>query len=230
VVATGIASIYARDATAAASAAYGLAEKWPRRFVLGLGVSHAMFVASRGHDPGRPLAAMRDYLDGMDATGFSVPPPEPPPRLLAALRPGMLRLAARRAHGAHPYFVTPEHTAIARGILGPELVLAPEQAVVVDTDPGRARATARAYAATYLQLPNYVDNLRALGWSDTDLSDGGSDALIDAVVPWGDPETVATRVHAHHQAGADHVCVQPIADTLERQIEHLSLLAPVLDL
>jgi probable F420-dependent oxidoreductase len=230
VVATGIANIYVRDAVAAANGAAGLTERWPRRFVFGLGVSHAPTVSARGHDPSRPLAAMRAYLDGMDAARFDVPLPEPTPRVLAALRPGMLRLAAERANGAHPYFVPPEHTTLARDTLGPEPLLAPEQAVVLDTDPARARAAGRAYAAPYLKLPNYVNNLRQLGWSEKDLSGGGSDALIDAVVPWGDPDTIAERVHAHHRLGADHVCVQPVADTLDQQLEHLRLLARVLDL
>jgi probable F420-dependent oxidoreductase len=229
-VATGIANIYARDAVAAANAASGLVEKWPGRFVLGLGVSHAPMVSFRGHDPGRPLEAMRAYLDGMDSARFSPPLAEPAPRVLAALRTGMLLLARDRAHGAHPYFVPPEHTALARETLGPAPLLAPEQAVVLDTDPTSARATARDFAAVYLQLPNYVNNLRQLGWSEKDVSGGGSDALIDAVVPWGDPDTIAERVAAHHQAGADHVCVQPVAATLDQQVEHLRLLSRVLDL
>jgi probable F420-dependent oxidoreductase len=230
VVATGIANIFARDAVAMANGADGLAERWPQRFVLGLGVSHAGSVTARGHDYSRPLTAMRDYLDGMDEATFAVPLAEPTPRVLAALRPGMLRLAARRAHGAHPYFVPREHTALARETLGPDPILAPEQAVVVETDPDRARAAARAYAAGYLRLPNYVNNLLALGWSQSDVADGGSDALIDAVVPWGSPEAVAEHVRAQHEAGADHVCVQPIADTLDQQVEHLRQLAPLLNL
>lgn len=230
VIATGIANIYARDPAAAANAANGLVDRWPGRFVLGLGVSHAVIVSARGHDPSRPLDTMRAYLDGMDSTEFSVPLAEPAPRVLAALRPGMLRLAAERAQGAHPYFVPPEHTALARDTLGPAPLLAPEQAVVLDTDPTSARAAAREYAARYLEMPNYVNNLRRLGWSEEDVSGGGSDALIDAVIPWGDPDTIAEHVQAHHQAGADHVCIQPVAATLGQQVEHLRLLARVLDL
>ncbi|MEZ0074100.1 TIGR03620 family F420-dependent LLM class oxidoreductase [Planotetraspora sp. GP83] len=227
-VATGIANIYARDAVAAANGARTLADAWGNRFVLGLGVSHAPLVTTRGHDYGKPVAAMRDYLDAMDAASFQAPLSEEPPRVLAALRRRMLELAATRAQGAHPYFVTPEHTAQAREILGPGPVLAPEQAVVAGTDPATARATARKYAATYLALPNYVNNLRELGFSDRDFEGGGSDALIDAVVPWGDPEAITGRVRAHRDAGADHVCVQPIAPTLAEQLEHLRLLAPAL--
>jgi probable F420-dependent oxidoreductase len=225
-VATGIANIWGRDAVAAANGANTLEDAWPGRFILGLGVSHAPLVTTRGHDYSRPATMMRTYLDAMDATKFSPPVREAPPRLLAALRRKMLELAATRAQGAHTYFVTPQHTARAREVLGPDPILAPEQAVVVETDPERARAAARDYASFYLALPNYLNNLRELGFSDSDFDNGGSDRLIDAVVPWGDPDTLAERIGAHHEAGADHVCVQPIADTLDRQIEHLRQLAP----
>jgi probable F420-dependent oxidoreductase len=227
-IATGIANIFGRDAVAAANGADTLADAWPERFTLGLGVSHAPLVNPRGHEYSKPVATMRAYLDAMDSAAFRPPVPEAPPRVLAALRRSMLELAATRAQGAHTYFVPPEHTARAREILGPEPILAPEQAVVLETDPGRARAVARDYARFYLGLPNYLNNLRELGFSDADFENGGSDALIDAVVCWGDPDAIADRVHAHHVAGADHVCVQPIATTLDRQIEHLRELAPVL--
>jgi probable F420-dependent oxidoreductase len=227
-VATGIANIYGRDAVAAANGAATLAEAWDRRFVLGLGVSHKPLVAGRGHDYSAPLSYMRDYLDAMDRTSFGAPLAERPPRLLAALRRGMLELAAERAQGAHPYFVPPEHTAKAREILGPDPVLAPEQAVVVETDADRAREIAREYTAMYLSLPNYTNNLRELGFSDDDFAGGGSDRLVDAIVVWGEPETIAERVRAHHDAGADHVCVQPLADSVDVQVEHLRLLAPAL--
>ncbi|MEN3535121.1 TIGR03620 family F420-dependent LLM class oxidoreductase [Microbispora sp. ZYX-F-249] len=227
-VATGIANIYGRDAVAAANGAATLAEAWDRRFVLGLGVSHKPLVAGRGHDYSAPLSYMRDYLDAMDRTSFGAPLAETPPRLLAALRRGMLELAAERAQGAHPYFVPPEHTAKAREILGPDPVLAPEQAVVVETDADRAREIAREYTAMYLSLPNYTNNLRELGFSDDDFAGGGSDRLVDAIVVRGEPETIAERVRAHHDAGADHVCVQPLADSVDVQVEHLRLLAPAL--
>lgn len=225
-VATGIAEIHGRDPVASAGGAATLADAWPGRFVLGLGVSHAPLVRARGHDYGKPVATMRAYLDAMDAARFGLPLPEVPPRLLAALRPKMLELAGALAQGAHTYFATPEHTARARATLGEEPVLATEVAVVVDKDPVSARAAARRYASTYLSLPNYADHLRELGFTDADLEGGGSDALIDAVVPWGDPDTIAERISAHHEAGADHVCVQPIAPTLDDQTEHLRLLAP----
>jgi probable F420-dependent oxidoreductase len=228
VVATGIASIWARDATAAANGANALAEASGGRFLLGLGVSHRPLVEPRGERYGNTLDAMRGYLDAMDRVEYDGPLPEAPPRVLAALRRRMLELAAQRTHGAHSYFVPPEHTARAREILGPEPVLAPEQAFVLDTDPVRARRTAREYMAFYLALPNYLNNLRELGWTDADFADGGSDALVDAIVPWGVPEVLAERVRAHHDAGADHVCIQPVTRTAGEMMEHLRVLAPAL--
>jgi probable F420-dependent oxidoreductase len=228
VVATGIANIWARDAAAVVAGANALNEAWTGRFVLGLGVSHAPLVKPRGHDYGKPAATMRAYLDAMDQAPYQAPLPEPPARVLAALRTRMLRLAAERAQGAHTYFVTPEHTMKAREILGPDPLLAPEQAFVLDTSADRARATARDYMAVYLKLPNYLNSLRDLGWSDADFADGGSDALVDAIVSWGDPETVAERVRAHHKAGADHVCVQPLAGTMDECVDHLRRVAPAL--
>ncbi|MEO3742530.1 LLM class F420-dependent oxidoreductase [Plantactinospora sp. B5E13] len=228
VVATGIANIWVRDATAAANGASTLAEAYDGRFLLGLGVSHAPLAKMRGHDYARPLAAMGAYLDAMDQTGYAGPLPQRAPRVLAALRKGMLELAARRSAGAHPYFVTVEHTAYARKILGPEPLLAPEVAVVLETDPDAAREKARRFMALYLSLPNYVNNLRDLGWSEQDLAGGGSDALVDAVVAWGDPATIAERIRAHHQAGADHVCVQPLVDGPAELLPQLRALAPAL--
>lgn len=227
-IATGIANIWVRDATAAANGANALAEAYDGRFLLGLGVSHASPVTDRGHDYRRPLAAMRAYLDAMDATGYAGPLPEPPARVLAALRRGMLELARDRAQGAHPYFTTPEHTARARAILGSEPLLAPELTVVVETDAVRARQIARDFMSGYLALPNYANNLRDLGWDERDLAGGGSDALVDAIVAWGDAAAIAERVRAHLDAGADHVCVQPVTQTAEEQLAQLRQLAPVL--
>ncbi|MFC4563232.1 TIGR03620 family F420-dependent LLM class oxidoreductase [Nocardiopsis mangrovi] len=227
-VATGIASIWSRDGIAATAGADGLNDASAGRFLLGLGVSHSPLVAARGQTYAKPYSAMRDYLATMDSVAYPAPLDEPAPVVLAALRHRMLELARDRTSGAHPYFTPAEHTAKARGILGPGPLLAPEVAVVLDSDPDRARHAARGYMAVYLALPNYTNNLRDLGWTDADFADGGSDALVDALIPWGDPDTIAAGVRAHHDAGADHVCVQPIAPTLDDQLSALTALAPVL--
>jgi probable F420-dependent oxidoreductase len=228
-IATGIASIYARDAAAANAAGNALAEAYDGRFVLGLGVSHAPAVAQRGHDYGKPVTEMRRYLDAIDAADYGAPAPaRPTPVVIAALRRRMLELARDRVHGAHPYLVTPAHTARARAILGPGPVLAPEQGVVLETDPDRARATAREHLTAYLRLPNYTNSWREDGFGDDDFADGGSDRLVDALIAWGDAETIAARVRAHHEAGADHVCIQPVIRDLDRALAALRGLAPVL--
>ncbi|MBI1816062.1 MAG: LLM class F420-dependent oxidoreductase [Deltaproteobacteria bacterium] len=209
VIATGIANIWARDPMAMAGAQKTLTEAYPDRFLLGIGVSHGPLVGMRGHNYDKPLSAMRGYLDAMDSAPFMAATPSTPPvRVLAALAPKMLKLAAERANGSHPYFVPPEHTAHARETMGKGPLLAPEQAVVLETDPIKARDIARTHMATYLGLPNYVNNLKRLGFSDDDIAKGGSDRLVDAIVVWGTVEAVAKRVRAHHDAGADHVCLQ----------------------
>jgi probable F420-dependent oxidoreductase len=210
VVATGISSIWARDAMAMAAGQLTLCEAFPGRFLLGLGVSHQPMVDHiRGHRYQRPLTLMREYLDAMDRVFYVSPRPgEEPRRVLAALGPKMLALAAERTLGSHTYFVPVEHTAAAREVLGEGPMLFVEQAVVLSTDPEAARATARQHMATYLTLPNYTNNLRRLGWTDDDLAGDGSDRLVDAIVAWGDAGAVAQRVAAHHDAGADHVCIQ----------------------
>ena len=210
IVATGIANVWARDAMAMAAAQKTLAEAYPGRFLLGMGVSHAPLVAGmRGHDYQRPLEFLRRYLDAMDAAVFmGAPPAVAPLRVLASLHPKSLALARERAWGSHPYFVPPEHTARARRILGPGKLLAPEQMVCLERDATAARAIARQAMQTYLGLPNYVRNLRSLGFTDKDVADGGSDRLVDAIVAWGSIDAVVARVEAHHDAGADHVCLQ----------------------
>lgn len=231
VMATGIASIYARDALCANSAWHTLTEAFPDRFLLGLGVSHQMMVEGlRGHDYSKPYSAMSAFLDGMDNGLYTASPsPVPPTRVLAALGPRMLRLAAERSAGAHPYFVPPEHTAFARETMGPGPLLCPEQAVVLETDPTRAREIARGHMAMYLQLPNYTNNLLRLGFTAEDVAEGGSDRLVDAIVAWGDEETVAARVRAHHDAGADHVCIQVVpAEGTAAPVAEWRRLAPVL--
>jgi probable F420-dependent oxidoreductase len=217
VVATGIASIYARDPLAMTSGWHALSEAFPNRFVLGLGVSHRPMVEGmRGGVYRAPLATMHAYLDGMDRAPYlAAPPTAPPERVLAALGPKMLQLARDRTRGAHPYLVTPEHTATARSILGPDRLLAPEQKVLLETDPDRARRIARESLAVYLpSLPNYVNNVRRLGFTDDDLGDPLSDRLVDALVAWGTIDSIAARIRAHHDAGADHVAVHvlPMGD------------------
>src|SRR5918996_3683813 len=211
-VGTGIAQIYGRDAMSMAAGWKTVSEAFPNRFVLGLGVSHQPMVEGlRGQSYGRPLTAMREYLDKMDGAMFvAAEPTEPPRRVLAALGPKMLALAAERADGAHPYNVPPEHTAQAREILGSGKLLAPEQAVAFVTDPDEARQIARDHMAIYLDLPNYMNNLRRFGITDDDLADGGSDRLVDMIVAWGDVNAIRTRVQAHLDAGADHVAVQVV--------------------
>jgi len=207
-VATGIVSIWASDPAAMAAEAAALEAQHPGRFVLGLGASHSAIVA----DYTKPYSKMVAYLDALDALETTVPRER---RVLAALGPRMLTLAAERAAGAHPYFVPVEHTARARDTLGAGPVLAPEVAVVLEEDPAVARGLARTYASIYLPLPNYANNLRTLGYGDDDFDHGGSDRVIDAVIPWGDAGTVAGRITEHLDAGADHVCVQVVAEGLE---------------
>ena len=209
IVATGIANLYARDPMAMVNGARTLAEAYPGRFLLGIGVSHAPSVAQRGSVYDRPIERMTTYLDAMAAAAYTGPEPaEPVPTVLAALGPRMLELAAARTDGAHPYFVPVEHTAFARQHLGPEPLLLVEIAAVLDADAPRARETARRYAARYVGTANYANNLRRMGWGDDDLADGGSDRLVDAVVVQGDAAAIVERVRQHLDAGADHVCVQ----------------------
>lgn len=208
--ATGIANIWARDAVAMAGAVRGLTEAFPERVLVGLGVSHQHLVEGlRGHDYDKPLSAMRAYLEKMEAAPYTAMRPTTPTRVvLAALGPKMLELSADKADGAHPYFVTPEHTETARKLLGPDALLCPEQAVLLESDPDKAREIGRKHTAVYVGLPNYANNLRRLGFTEEDLADGGSDRLVDAIVAWGSVEDAVGRVQQHLDAGADHVCVQ----------------------
>ena len=207
VIATGIANIWARDAVAMANGARALVDAYPNRFLLGLGVSHAPTVKTRGQTYARPLEHMRHYLEAMDAAPYTGPKVDAP-RVLAALGPQMLHLSAERALGAHPYFVPVEHTSIARKELGAGPLLAVEQAVVLSEDAATARATARRHMKRYLELDNYVNNIRRLGWTDADLTDGASDKLVDAIVAWGGTSAIKARVDDHRKRGADHVCLQ----------------------
>ena len=220
-VASGIVSVWASAPEDVGPAAAALEQRFPGRFLLGIGASHAVAVA----DYSRPYSKVAAYLDALDALPTPVPPQR---RVLAALGPRMLELAAARSAGAHPYFVPVEHTARARAILGPGPLLAPEVAVVLETDPARARELARRYASTYLGLPNYTQNLRTLGFGDGDIEAGGSDRLIDAVIPWGDADALAAVVRAHHDAGADHVCLQVVADRQDFPLDGYRELATTL--
>jgi probable F420-dependent oxidoreductase len=211
VVATGIANIYARDPFSMAAGQKTLSEAYPSRFLLGLGVSHIPLVEKlRGHRYEKPVAKMRAYLDSMDAAPYHAVPPASTTRVLAALGPKMLQVAAERADGAHPYNVTPKHTAKARELLGPKPLLCPEQAVVLETNPTKAREIARSFLAIYLTLPNYTNNFLREGFEEADFKNGGSDRLIDAIVAWGDLDTVCKRIRDHHAAGANHVCIQAL--------------------
>jgi probable F420-dependent oxidoreductase len=229
--ATGIASIWARDAVTMTGGVKGLTEAFPERVLLGLGVSHHNLVQDlRGHQYERPLAAMRTYLDAMDKAPYTAfRPTTPVRRVLAALGPKMLTLSAERTDGAHTYLVPPEHTEEARKQLGAGPLLCAEQGVLLEGDPARAREIGRAHTAVYVRLPNYQNNLRRLGFGDDDFVDGGSDRLVDAIVAWGDEQVIADRVRAQFDAGASHVCVQPLpAKPREVPAEQWRALAPAL--
>ena len=224
---SSIANIYARDPFTARCGLRTLSGLYDGRFVLGLGVSHAPMVEKlRGHVYDKPVPTMRRYLDGLyanasDATDW--------PLMIAALGPLMLKLAAERTAGALPYNVTPEHTHEARAALGPDKLLAVEQKVCLETDAATARGLARQELYRYMAMTNYRNNWLRLGFTEDDLGHGGSDRFLDAMVLWGDAETIARGVRAHFEAGANHVCIQPVhteADTDARD-RTLSALAGV---
>jgi probable F420-dependent oxidoreductase len=198
-VATGIVNVWKDDAATVGTSYHRITARHPGRFLLGLGIGHP----EATQDYQQPYAKLVSYLDQLD--DLKVPAEG---RVLAALGPKVLRLAAQRAAGAHPYLVTPEHSRWARQILGDGPLLAPDQKVVLETDPERARTIGRPRLQPYLGLTNYLSNLRTLGWTDADFADGGSDALLDALIVHGDAEAIARGVTAHLDAGADHVAVQ----------------------
>jgi probable F420-dependent oxidoreductase len=229
VVATGIANIYARDPIAMASGQRTLAEQSRGRFLLGVGVSHRPSVEGRGHAYGKPVATMRAYLQAMRAAPYGAPEPaERPLTVVAALGPRMLALSAELADGAHPYNTAPGHTAKARSILGPGKLLCPEVWVLLETDRAKARAAARLTLSRYMQLENYVNGWRRQGFGEDDLAGGGSDRFVDAMVAWGDESAICARIQQHWDAGADHVCIQPINPHGAREVDErvLDLLAP----
>ena len=210
-IATGILNVWMHTPTEAAAQHAALTAEHGPRFLCGLGISHRPLIDAV-NEPGayqKPLAKMAEYLDGLDAAEV---PLAPDARVLAALGPKMLELARTRSAGTHPYLVTPELTASARAGVGPDGLVASEQAVVLETDPDRARATARLHLGGYLALPNYSNNWKRQGFTDDDLANGGSDRLVDALVVWGTEETIAARIQEHRDAGADHVCVQVLTD------------------
>jgi probable F420-dependent oxidoreductase len=224
VVATGIVSVWDTPPDTVAAAYHRVSSAHPGRFLLGLGASHAHIVERGGGQYLHPYQKVAEFLDGLDA---AVPPVPADGRALAALGPRMLALAGNRAAGAHPYLVTPEHTRQAREILGAGPLLAPEQKAVLETDPVRARELARGALGIYLQAPNYIANLLRLGFTEDDISQA-TDRLVDALVVWGDEETIARRVAEHHEAGADHVCVQVVTGEPALPCAQWRALAPAL--
>ena len=237
IVATGIASLHARTAATMQAAHKTLTEAFPDRFLLGIGVSHHHMVKALHKSVyEKPYSKMVEYLDVMDGGLFAAAPPTTPThRVLAALGPKMLKLAAARADGAHPYFAPVEHTLAAREILGTSPILAPEQAVIFETDPSKAREIARKYMGTYTRLPNYANNLMRHGFSEDDIrgADGqSSDRLVDAIVAWGTMDTILRRIQDQLDAGASHVSIQVLQDDFKalpmRQWRELADLLPEL--
>ena len=210
ILATGIANIYARDPMLMKAIWKTVSGLAPDRFILGLGVSHRHLVTNqRGHDYQKPVETMRSYLEAMSKALYLGPEPTvDAPIVIGALRDKMLELSATAAQGAHPYNVTPEHTKRARALMGPKALLLPEQMVLAETDPAKARAVARAQLKLYLRLPNYQNNLKQFGFVDADFENEGTDRLVDALVCWGTPEKIARHVEAHLAAGANQVCIQ----------------------
>jgi len=210
VIASGILSAWTNPPIEIASARASLVGGYPERFLLGLGVSHPHSVESQtGRRYEHPVAVMRTYLDELASTSAAVPRDE---LVLAALGPRMLELSRDRTWGAHPYFVTPDHTRFARFVIGPGHMLAPEQAVVLENNPDRARTIARRHTEAYLSVPNYSNNLLRLGFREADFASGGTDRLVDALVAWGDIAAIGRRIEEHFVAGADHVCLQVVTD------------------
>lgn len=209
-VALGVANIHSRDATTMLGGQMGLNEQWGGRFLLGMGVSHPFIVEGmRGGTYGKPLASMRAFLEAMRAIQYAGPSPaEKPVTVIAALGPKMLELARDLADGAHPFATTPEHTAMARGILGPGKLLLVEQKVLLETDPAIARPIGRGLASGLSSIPNYRRSMERMGFGEADFADGGSDKLADALLAWGDVAAIRARIDAHFAAGADQVAVQ----------------------
>jgi probable F420-dependent oxidoreductase len=213
VFATGIANIWARDPITMSAASKTVADVSGGRFLLGIGVSHKPLVSNlRGHSYDKPYSYMREYLPKIKSALYRAPMPKEPVQIvIAALHPKMLQLSATEADGTHTYFVPPEHTAKARAAIGPKPWICAAQAIILETDAAKARAAARTYMKTYVpRLPNYTNNLKALGWKDEEFANGCSDKLVDAIVAWGSEDQIRARIDAHLKAGATHVCILPL--------------------
>jgi len=228
VIASGIANIWARDAAAMANGGRSLAEAWPGRFILGLGVGHATNVSVRGHDYARPYSAMKEYLAAMEAAPWRGPDVAVPPIVLAALGPRMVGLAGESTAGAYPYFTTTAHVREVRSILGPEPFLAADLPVVLAPDLAAARAVGDRHLSNYMGSANYRNNLLRLGWSEVDLEPPGSQPLFEAIVAWGDLDGIAQRVSERFEAGADQVVLNLVAaDPSIPPLAELRQLAPL---
>jgi probable F420-dependent oxidoreductase len=215
-IATGILSIWTHPAAEATKDYFDWEQRFPGRFLLGIGISHQHVVERAGLSYQRPLRKLRSYLDALDQQSPAVPIER---RCIASLGPKSLQLAKERTWGTHPYFVPVSHTRLAREAVGPGKLVATELMVVLDTNPETARASARQHMAMYLGAPNYASNLLRLGYAQQDLDNGGSDRIVDDIVAWGSPEKIFERVREHHAAGADHVCVQVL--TADRRVPAL---------
>jgi probable F420-dependent oxidoreductase len=209
-IALGVANVYSRDPTMMIGAQYGLNEQWDNRFLLGMGVSHTFIVEGmRGHAYAKPVATMRAYLEAMAGLQYPGPPPsEKPLTVIAALGPKMLELAASVTDGAHPFSTTPQHTAMARKILGTSKLLLVEQKIMLERDTKIARTVGRGLVTGLASMPNYRNNFLRMGFTDEDFADGGSDRGADAMLAWGDVAAIRTRIQEHWDAGADQVSIQ----------------------
>jgi probable F420-dependent oxidoreductase len=229
ILATGIANIWKREPVAMMGAARTLAELFPGRFILGLGVSGGPFMARHGLPYERPYSHMREYLAKMKTATYMAPPPQQaPPIILAALLPKMLQLAAAETRGTVTAFVPPEHIAKMRAAVRLETWICAQQVVMLETDATTARTAARAFLQTYLSSPNYQKNFRLMGFQDADLAAGGSDRFVDAIVAWGNEDTLRERIAAHYQAGATQVLLSALrsAGGLQPDLHVLQALAP----
>lgn len=230
-IASGIANIWARDASAMANGGRTLAEAFPHRFILGLGVSHAPMVKARGHDYEKPYTAMTKYLDSLREARYAGPAADMPPIVLAALGPRMATLAGEKTAGAYPYFTTDEHVREVRGHIGPDAFLVADLPVVFAEDLAGARAVGGRHLEYYLGAANYRNNLLRLGWTEADLEAPGSDALFDAIVAWGSPDQIRARVERRFGAGADHIAFNLVGGSrVDLTLDVLEALARALDL